>query len=465
MEHKMNFRRGVDDAHPDHIFLAKINLPFDDKKTVVKVLKTLETVRKEAINEDRVHGVLRDEDGKILRDKKVVKDFGLNMLVCFGLRFFLGPLPKRKDEEPIPNFPPGGLFKPRFPTRFGIKNRKVPHYLRTMNAAGDKEWVEKWLKQSNKGVTPENIEQAYQNWISEAESDILLNCEAQHKFLLYDLWDRVLNKVITPFKIEVVSLQEGFNRGDGRDHTGWFDGVSNLRDMQREQPEKYRNKIYLPHPAPAYPGEPMWARDDSLYDGGTYLVHRKYKENLKKWNSDDFTYIDEHKRIHKGEPARARSIGRDRETGKVICKTNDQLLEKEKDSTEIMLGYKHCHALKARGGNPAPFVGPFPPLKEGEENSFNIQDIRIRRRSTNFIELDPKTGELTYGTHFMCFQNNIQQTGFEFINNIWLLNPCFRGNVDPLFDIENGIIEPIEGSYYFVPPDHLEYPGEVFFVE
>jgi deferrochelatase/peroxidase EfeB len=115
-----------------------------------------------------------------------------------------------------------------------------------------------------------------------------------------------------------------------------------------------------------------------------------------------------------------------------------------------------------RDRNPAPFQGPFPPLKPGEEHVFNIQDIRIRRRGGNSIEIDPKTNKKIFGLHFISFQNNIQQTGFEFINNIWLLNPLFRG-VDHIMDPDKGIAEPVEGAYYFVPPAHRDYPGDVFF--
>jgi deferrochelatase/peroxidase EfeB len=111
----------------------------------------------------------------------------------------------------------------------------------------------------------------------------------------------------------------------------------------------------------------------------------------------------------------------------------------------------------------APFSAPFPPLKGTEHNVFNTQDIRIRRRGVNFCEIDPMTGEVVYGLHFVCFQNNIQQTGFEFINNIWLFNPDFRLSKDGLFNPEAGIIEPVEGCYYFIPAEHRDYPGEVFF--
>ena len=77
--------------------------------------------------------------------------------------------------------------------------------------------------------------------------------------------------------------------------------------------------------------------------------------------------------------------------------------------------------------------------------------------------LDPKTGQVTYGLHFICFQNNIQKTGFEFINNIWLMNPLFRRSTDGLFNPKAGVITPVEGCYYFVPPESREYSGDVLF--
>ena len=93
------------------------------------MLKDIERVRREALDPQRSH-----------QGKNVVDGWALNLLVAFGLRFFRGPLPDRPPEEVIPNFPPGGVFTPRESTRFGIK-RRVPMYLRTMNAEGDRLWV------------------------------------------------------------------------------------------------------------------------------------------------------------------------------------------------------------------------------------------------------------------------------------------------------------------------------------
>jgi deferrochelatase/peroxidase EfeB len=461
----MNLRQGVDTHPTDFVLLAKLNIPSDDREAAVGVLQALEAVRAEKLDPSRIHGTERSADGSPGRPRSVVNDYGLNVLVGFGLRFFLGPLDRRRPEESIPNFPPGGTFAPRKPTRFGIQDRGVPLYLRTMNATGDKDWVATALTRANNGRTPsaEELNSAFDAWLSRAESDLLLVMECDNRFLMIDLWDAIRSRVAEGQGAVLHSLQEGLSRGDGRDHTGYFDGVSNLSQKIATDPAYYRTKVYLPHPAPAYPGEPDWSRDDHRYDGGTYLVQRKYIEHLDRWFSGDLEVKDAQGRVFKGEEARQHAIGRDRESGQVISRTSGRLLDKEPDSTEANLGYDESHVTKARGGITAPFMGPFPPLQPGQTNVFNTQDIRIRRRGANFSEIDYDTGKVTYGLHFLCFQNNIQQTGFEFINNIWLLNPMFRRSKDGLFNPETGVIEPVEGCYYFVPAEHRKYPGDIFF--
>ena len=129
----------------------------------------------------------------------------------------------RIKKEPIPNFPPGGTFAPRAPKRFGMKDRGVPLYLRTMSATGDREWIAEAMKRANGGQEPDPaaVDAAYKSWLSRAESDLLLVLECDNRFLMIDLWDAVRSRVIEAEGLEVVSLQEGLNRGDGRDHTGY----------------------------------------------------------------------------------------------------------------------------------------------------------------------------------------------------------------------------------------------------
>jgi deferrochelatase/peroxidase EfeB len=450
----MNLRPGIDTPPPKNFLLGKLNIPFDDRDRCVEMLWAIEGVHRKMLAADRMHA-----------GQPVVKEFALNLLVGFGLRFFLGPLEGRGQEEVIPNFPPGGVFKPRTPTRFSMTNRHVPHYLRTMNADGDRLFASRGLeRQLKRKPNDDEADRAYRTWLAQCESDLLFYIEANNRFLCTELWTACHDQVVSPFGLELACpLDESYGREDGRDLIGWYDPVSNMDDLIATNPQYYRSKIYLPHPAPYYPGEPMQNRDATYYDGGSYLAHRKYIQDLARWNSDDFTITDNYGRVFKGEEARTRTIGRDRATGKVIAGDNGRLLDREKDSTEVNLAPVDCHILQVRGGYPAPFEGPFPPLKPGETNLFHIQDIRVRRRGGNWHSVDPQTGRVTYGLHLVCFQNNIQQTGFEFINNIWLLNPMFRLRVDHLLDPEHGIAEPVAGCYYFVPPQHRDFPGEVFF--
>jgi Dyp-type peroxidase family len=453
-----NLRAGIDTPEPDYALIAKLSLPFDDQEQAIAVLRAIEEVRREKMAPARTHAFVRDLDNNVVRPRTAVEDLGLNLLVAFGLTFFLGDIDSRPVAD-IPNFPPGGTFPPRLPTRFGI-NRHVPLYLRTMNADGDRRWLA--INQPELSETQQQT--AYLQWLREGESDLLLWLECDNQFLVVDFWDALRQRVVEPYSLKVATLEQGFNRQDGRDHTGWLDGISNMQDLMNNDPYYYRSKVYLPHPAPNYPGEPTENRDDPIYDGGTYMVHRKYVEHLDRWRDKDLAYRDADGYEHTDTKAREEIIGRERHSGAIIARRTGKPLEREPDSTEVSLAPPESHILKARGGPLAPFIGPFPPLAVGSTNVFHTQDVRIRRRGINFCELDPRTGKVTYGLHFVCFQNNIQQTGFEFINNIWLINPLFRGRVDSLLDPERGFIEPIYGCYYFVPPEHREYPGEVFFL-
>ena len=462
----MNSRPGIDDNPADFMYLVKLNAPFDDRAMMIGVLKGLQAVQDEKMDPARTFSSRRLADGATAR-RHVLADLHLNLLVAFGLRFFLGPLgsPGRQNEQGVPNFPPGGVFSPRVPTRFGMSDRVVPMYLRTMNASGDKGWITAALTARNGGTTPsaEDIDTAFTAWLAHGEADILLQIECENDFVAVDFFDAIRKRVIDPEGLQVVSVHRGTSRGDGKAHIGFFDGTSNLQQMMRNDPVNYRAHVYLPTPSSAYPGQPSEVRDDPRYDGGTYLVYRKYLENLDKWFADDFQVTDFYGNIYKGDEARLHAIGRDPKSGKAISRMSNKQLNEEPDHTEINLSYNEAHALKARGGVTAPFMGPFPPVAVGHSNVFNTQDIRIRRRGIAFSEMNPQTGGVDYGLHFICFQNNIQQTGFEFINNIWLINPDFRRSTDGLMNPVGEIITPLEGSYWFVPPVQHNYPGDVFF--
>ncbi len=465
-----NRRPGIDDDPADFMMVVKLNVKHNSQGKLIEFLKKIQAVQNDKMDLKRTYGYDREKDGTI-REKLVVGNLGLNLLTAFGLSFFLGAIgsEERKNEQSIPNFPPGGSFKLRLPTRFGI-DRLVPMYLRTMAASGDQQYISSLYPHNNN---------AYNEWLAQGEADVLLQIECENEFLMIDLWE-ALRKVIEDnntqyprYRIEIAGIQQGSSRRDGKAHIGFFDGTSDMQDKMVKDPVWYRSKIYLPEPSPAYPGVPLpvvvsdpvplQSRDDPRYEGGTYLVYRKYLENLEKWFSDDFTITDMYGKIFKGEEARLHAIGRNPHTGRAINRNSGKDLYDEPDHTEINLAYHEAHALKARGGITAPFAGPFPPVAANHANSFNTQDIRLRRRGIAFQELNPLTGKVDYGLHFIAFQNNIQQTGFEFINNIWLINPDFHRSQDGLMNPVGEIITPLEGAYFFVPPEQVSYPGDVFF--
>ena len=85
----------------------------------------------------------------------------------------------------------------------------------------------------------------------------------------------------------------------------------------RDDPVWYRSHIYLPTtPGPAYPGQAIGSpgdkfqvRDDPRYDGGTYMVYRKYGFDLEGLAVPGF---HDHGRRRKGPSRRGRSQARDR---------------------------------------------------------------------------------------------------------------------------------------------------------
>jgi hypothetical protein len=123
-----------------------------------------------------------------------------------------------------------------------------------MNASGDKEWVAGAQTRQNGGAPdPVAVDAAFQSWLARAESDLLLVMDCDNRFLLIDLWDAIRFRAVDKEGAVLHSLQEGLNRGDGRDHTGYFDAISNLGQKIATDPAYYRSKVYLPHPAPLFP--------------------------------------------------------------------------------------------------------------------------------------------------------------------------------------------------------------------
>src|SRR5215475_9559697 len=92
----MNLRPGIDTHPPDFFLLVKLDLGFDGKDEVIRLLQAIADVDRQKTASDRSHGKVYCEDGVTQRPQLAVRDLGLNLLIGFGLSFFLGPLRERK---------------------------------------------------------------------------------------------------------------------------------------------------------------------------------------------------------------------------------------------------------------------------------------------------------------------------------------------------------------------------------
>jgi Dyp-type peroxidase family len=334
------------------------------------------------------------------------------MLIGFSARFFKGPLTRGRDSM-------------KHAIRFDI-DMPVPPCLRQVHARGDHYFP---------AVGNENS-------IRENESDLLLILESDCAETL-DAQERALGELGKQHAVAIVGRSRGAHRPDGVGHLGFKGGISNLQDIRATDMPRYRRYVYVDNGAAGSPA----------YDGGTYLVYRKYRKHVERWFSDSFTVEDAHGRAYTRDAARARVIGRAPLDNRVIDQETGEPLAREFDCAEAARAPSMSHIRQAnpRGVATSAFGDPVVP-----------RDVRILRRSCPYEERDPASGGMIRGLLFVCFQSDIQERGFEFINNQWLHATGFLGRCDPLLDPAAGIIEPVDGCYYFVPPAHA-FPGDVFF--
>lgn len=90
------------------------------------------------------------------------------------------------------------------------------------------------------------------------------------------LWEEVLcaterlRAILSYRDCPIVAVNIGFRQGTDRDHTGFLDGTSNLQELG----EKELCRCIFIQP-----------EDDPVFGGGTYIVVRKYEEDLRMWNT------------------------------------------------------------------------------------------------------------------------------------------------------------------------------------
>jgi Dyp-type peroxidase family len=254
------------------------------------------------------------------------------------------------------------------------------------------------------------------------ETDIVALLESADHLALDDAATR-LGKLLGT----TVRVHHGALRPQGRDPFGFHDGVSNLQDLRANDRRAYTG--HLIHQVPGVEVE------------GTFLAFRKYRLFPRRMgHGAPLEIVDE-----RGDPTRRRTpeeiVGRCRSCGAVLDRDTGEHLAARTDEQQGGSAHPQSHLHKAN------------PRGTGYTNFGHhvvVPDARILRRS--YPVSAGADSDVDSGLLFLAFQANIQQSGFEFIHNEWLLSD-FNGAPDPLLSPEAGLVEPLTGCYYFIPRD------------
>jgi Dyp-type peroxidase family len=304
---------------------------------------------------------------------------GPTALLAFSARFFVGVL------DPVAN-----ARQPRW--RFP---QPPPRCLRTMRARGDEAFA---------GV-------ATLAALAAAESDLLLFAECDDEQLLARL-AAAIERLAESAGLEIRELTRAFVAAGSRDPLGHRHGTSNLQDLRRSDPQRYRGHVYISDREPAYAGD-------------TYLVLRKYRIDMARWN-------------RLSERDRARTVGRSRSSDRIVDAAGTEL-EAEPDAGEGVQAPERSHIRQAnpRGVGRTQFG-----------SSVRTRDVRLLRRSFSYFSEDPSCCD---GLLFLAFQADIQERGFEYVNNEWIMARGFLGGRDALLAPESRLVEVLDGCYYWLP--------------
>jgi Dyp-type peroxidase family len=192
----------------------------------------------------------------------------------------------------------------------------------------------------------------------------------------------------------------GYAANTQRDHSGFIDGTSNLQELSESQ---FSACVTIQ------------SEDDPLFAGSSYLVLRKYLEDLEVWNDLP-------------EAVQEQLIGRNKASGTFLSGQ----LEFSPDAWKATLPQAHIRCANPRSV-------PTTDLEYWKE--------RIFRRGVKFTEKD-ESGNLHHGLLFIAVvRDPVQQ--FERIHNERIL-PA-NGQKD-LF-MSAGYVTPILSACYLIPQD------------
>ena len=224
--------------------------------------------------------------------------------------------------------------------------------------------------------------------------------------------------------LKVKCVEQGFGRPDKREFLRFDDGIDNLSNFPLGELDRL---VYVQ----SDDDEPEWCV------GGSYLVYRKIRENLFRWEHLD---PDRREQVRLQEAM----IGRHKLTGEPLSRDQtgaDDMVPVYPDPSDDRDGPLAAHIRKVQPRR------PYADIFGG-----NDLDRRFLRRPYPYFAGMDSTGEVDCGLHFLAFQRNPKQQ-FEWVTQMWQMNPDFPiagTGIDSLY--ANGILTTVGGGYYFCPP-------------
>lgn len=247
--------------------------------------------------------------------------------------------------------------------------------------------------------------------LSALEPDILLLLESDERAILLRVCEEARRVSTSEF-----SFRLGTKPDVASSPLGYAEELSNFQGA----PESLRH-----HTSAA-------TEDGSM--SGTYVVFRRYSLNIEKWRSDRWIIKAEDGTVLKGDAARDSAIGRNVQGHRVGLIRGMPW----PDQLESPIGDSISHAFRARPGML---------VKTQFGQAIGTRNAAIYRRG--FVEEPVGADRPTI--HFICYQADIQKTGFEFIHNEWLMASGMFNHTDGLLDPASGFVEPNDVVYAFAP--------------
>jgi Dyp-type peroxidase family len=221
----------------------------------------------------------------------------------------------------------------------------------------------------------------------------------------------------------ITDVHIGFQRMDGRNLMGFYDGISNPRPNSGE---KFNSVVWTTE-----------ADEGKILKDGTYMVFQKIEHDLDQWNTLSVAEQEQW-------------VGRNKITGLLLGtpENDDEKFIQALRNDDLSAKQKLSRLLHEQGNPDRPFydldlykksvpvwshVRKANPRQEKILNGKRINKRMIFRRGYLFLETGLNNRTIS-GLLFICFQRDIQN-GFEFIKKNWLNNKNFPTPQHRPFDI------------------------------